>query len=246
MRARTLNAILTHQGSAAVEAMVSWWESEMPSCEVLVVYGGNRADFEALRASPRVFVEGDGHRTTDHQRQRQSYAGVLAAIAGWLDGRDYEFINLLEFDVIPLSPDWIRDLEGLAESEGAGLLCHHLQRVDGTSDAHFLNHAHDPGFAEHWRSISVRAEGALVMSMIGCHSFWRRDAFEAVAARPEPVPIYLELQLPTLAHHLGYRVRPAPGAAEYMRAQPDFSEAEIAVARSEGIGAVHPVKQMWT
>ncbi len=43
--------------------------------------------------------------------------------------------------------------------------------------------------------------------MFGSGSFWTREAFCAVCAVEEPFPIYMELYLPTLAHHLGFRVR---------------------------------------
>ena len=242
---RTMSAIITHQGAAAVAKMIRWWESEMPDCDTLVVYGGREPEFARLEMVDKVFVSGEGHRTKDHQRERQSYAGALTAVAEWLKDRDYQFVNLLEFDVVPLTPTWVSELEEGAVGEGAGLLCHHLKRVDGTFHPHFLNHSRDPEFAEYWRSQTVRPDPEPVFSMIGCHSFWRRDAFEAVAARPEPFPIYLELYLPTLAHHLGFRVREATADANHMRPEPVFGDKEIAAARAGGATAVHPVKNLW-
>jgi len=241
MSRSTINAILTHLPADRVAATEQWWCREMAGAEVLFVYGGNADAFGALDVGEKVFVEGEGHRTRDHQRERQSYSGVLGAIARWLDGKAYRYVNLIEFDVLPLRPDWIDELESAAERDGAGLLAHDLQRVDRTGNVHFLNHSDDPAFAAHWRSVSRRDDPSVVLSILGCHTFWRRDALEAVAARPEPLPIYLELYMPTLAHHLGFRVRRAPGG-ETMRAVPEFTPAEIEAARAAGAGSVHPVK----
>ena len=242
MSARTINAILTHLPPSEVRAMVSWWDKEMSGCETLVVYGGRRESFEELEVPESVFVEGDRHCTKDHQRERQGYSAAMSAVAAWLEGRDYRYVNFLEYDVLPLVSDWPEKLEVAIEEEGAGMLCHDLQRIDGTNDAHFLNHSHDSAFGEHWESISVRADPSVVFSSLGAHTFWQREAFEAVASCPEPVPIYLELNMPTAAHHLGFRVRPVPDAEGFMRPLGDFSESEIAAARAGGAGAVHPVK----
>lgn len=241
MSRSTINAVLTHLPPDRVAAAGAWWSREMPGAEVLFVYGGPRGSFDSLQVGEKVFVEGAGHRTGDHQRERQSYAGALSAVSGWLRGKGFRFVNLLEFDVLPLRQDWIGELEQAAERDGAGLLAHDLQRVDRTGHVHYLNHADDPAFAEHWGSLSCRQDPSVVLSALGCHTFWRRGAFDAVAARPEPFPIYLEIYMPTLAHHLGYRVRRAPGGAT-MRPAPEFSPGEIAAARAAGAGAVHPVK----
>ena len=164
----------------------------------------------------------------------------MAAVAGRLKGKAYEFVNIFEYDVLPLSGDWPREFEDTAEREGAGLLCHQRQRIGLTSHPHFLNHHDDPAFGEHWQSISVRRAPSVVLSTLGAQTFWCWEAFEAVAARPEPIPIYLENDMPTLAHHLGFRVR--PGVGGHMRPLGEFIPREIDTARAAGTGAVHPVK----
>jgi len=80
--------------------------------------------------------------------------------------------------------------------------------------------------------------------MFGSGSFWTREAFEAVAAQAEPMPIYLELDLPTLAHHLGFRVRDLPDQNQFVCVRPDRTE-EREIARRKGAWALHPVKYLW-
>jgi hypothetical protein len=80
--------------------------------------------------------------------------------------------------------------------------------------------------------------------MFGTGSFWTREAFCAVAATEEPFPIYLELYLPTLAHHLGFRVRDFTEQNRFVRITKDETES-IEQARAEGAWTLHPVKRLW-
>jgi hypothetical protein len=56
--------------------------------------------------------------------------------------------------------------------------------------------------------------------MFGSGSFWKQDAFEAVAEVEETFPIYLEIYLPTLAHHLGFRLRDLSDPIDFVRRNP--------------------------
>jgi hypothetical protein len=78
----------------------------------------------------------------------------------------------------------------------------------------------------------------------GFGTFWRTEAFRLVAGLDEPFPIYLELFMPTVAHHLGCRVRRVPhperftltlGVVEHLQAE----------AIAAGAWFIHPVKQKW-
>ncbi len=131
------------------------------------------------------------------------------------------------------------------EEERADVLGFQLARVDGTSQPHLLYHAGLPGFSDHWREVSVRADKGVVLSMFGSGSFWTREAFAAVAGREEPFPIYLELYLPTLAHHLGYRLRDWGEQNRHVASLGDFVD-RIDDARRDGAWTLHPVKTLWT
>lgn len=245
MSEATINAVLTHQAPEQIKRMLEYWRAQLPGSDVLVVYGGPEPDFVSVPAEMKTFVCGEGHLTQDHQRERQSYSGVLRSIASWLEGRDYEFVNLIEFDVIPLSVDWVDDLELRLQKEKADVMCADLHRVDGTFDPHFVNHLHDSGFSDFWASMGVREDPSVVLSMLGCHSFWRREVLEKVSCVPESMSVYLELYLPTLAHHLGFRVRGSSSNRQVLRDRPSFSPKHMERLRAQGVLAVHPVKEMW-
>ena len=131
------------------------------------------------------------------------------------------------------------------EEERADVLGFQLARVDGTSQPHLLYHAGLPGFAEFWRKVSVRADKGTVLSMFGSGSFWTREAFAAVAGREEPFPMYLELYLSTLAHHLGYRLRDWGEQNRHISSLGNFVD-RIDEARRAGAWTLHPVKTLWT
>jgi hypothetical protein len=152
-----------------------------------------------------------------------------------------DFIYLCEYDQIPLVRDLNRRQVGEMTREGADVMGHWLHRVDGTSHGHMLNHETDPGFLPFWRSVSRREDPGVVFSMFGSGSFWTREAFLAVASTPQSINCYQELYLPTLAHHLGYRVR---GWDEEHHLLSNLPSRTITVqeGRKRGAWTVHPVK----
>lgn len=240
-----LTILLTHQAEPLVEAMVAWWQRHAPGPDILIAYGGTRESYEALNVPSRVFVDDSRLRTRDHQRERQSFAGVFIAVNEWLRERPgYRFIHLSEFDCIPLCHDLFARMEARMETERADVLGCHLERVDGTNHPHYLYHAADPQFAPFLHGLSTREDRSVVLAMLGCVSFWKREAFTAVADAEESSPLYLEIALPTLAHHLGFRVRGLTDQSPFVRPTGDLS-AQIETLRAAGAWMAHPVKGFW-
>ena len=169
---------------------------------------------------------------------------MFKAASRWLAGRDFTHVNFAEYDHVPIVPDVNARQLARLERERADVLAFQLGRCDGTNWAHYLYHEHLPGWAEHWASLSVREDKRTVLSMLGTGSFWTRDAFDAVARHDEPFPIYLELYLPTLAHHLGYRVRDWQEQNRHISSAGEFAD-RIEEARRDGAWTLHPVKTLW-
>jgi len=242
--ARVLNVILTHQPPAAVARMVAWWSRFVDPAQMLIAAGGSRADFAAIAHPQKVFIEDPRLHTVDHQREFQSYTGAFAAVAKWLAGRAETHVSWCEFDHLPLDAGFnVRQLARL-EEERADVLGLHVHRVDGTNHPHYLYHQHNPDFHEYWARITQREDSEVILSMFGSGSFWTREAFEAVAASTEPFRVYLEIYLPTLAHHLGFRVRDVPEQNEFVQVRPAFDEV-VDDMRAAGAWAAHPVKRRW-
>lgn len=240
----TLNAVLSHQVPQSVDRMVEYWRRLFPQNDLVVLYGGSREQFTKLGSFEKIFIEGSFHRTKNHQVDRQSYRDVFRAASGWMEGKNFSWVNFSEFDVLPLSSNWIEYLERTALANGAGVLGHSIERVDRTCNPHYLYHAALPGFIESWRNNSKSACEEALFNMHGFHSFWSRAAFEAVAAREEPVRTYLEIALPSAAYHEGFLVRETTVGKKYMKTA-GVLDRRIEEARADGAYAVHPVKHRW-
>jgi len=242
-----LNLILTHQSRQAVSRMLDYWGDYAAPENILLGYGGPGSEFEAIAHPQKFLVDDPRLRTRDHQREFQSYTRLFRGAADFMRqaGSEAEFIHFAEYDHLPLVPDLnARQLDRL-KTEHADVLAFHLHRVDGTSNPHFLYHTSDPRFGAHWQEISRRKDKNVVLSMFGSGSFWSRGAFFAVAAQAEPFPMYLELYLPTLAHHLGFRVRDFAEQDRFGQVLQDAT-GQIQPARAEGAWTLHPVKRLWT
>lgn len=239
--------LLTHERPDAVARMCRHWLRLDPEQHVIVAYGGERSVHAELAAMGlnAVHVADPELRTKDHPRERQSYSGVFRTVLPLIRQSGASHVHFAEYDEIPLVEGLSRRLLNLLETERADVIGHRLERVDGTSHPHYTSHRNDPAFHAYWRSFSRREDKDTVLSMLGCGSFWKREAFEAVAELTPPLRIYLELMLPTAAHHLGFRVRPCLGQDRFMAPEEPKSKEEFEDFRREGALRIHPVKGYW-
>ena len=241
---QVLNVLLTHQRNSAVAAMVDWWARCVPRESIVIAHGGSREDFEALTFANKLFINDPRLRTKDHPRERQSYGAVFREVAAWMKDQSYTHVHFAEYDHLPLVGDLNERQVSLMEAEGADVIGFHLRRVDETNCAHYLAHAADAGFFPFWKMITRRRDPRVVLSMIATGSCWTRAAFDAVAATAEPHPMYVEIFPPTLAHHLGFRVRDYGPQTRFVQHIGDRI-AEVEKARTHGAWVIHPVKSGW-
>ncbi len=244
---RVLNLLLTHQAPSAVERMVRHWEKYVAPESILLAYGGTADNFTKLAHRRKFYVEDPRLRTRDHQREFQSYSGIFhQAATALLDERHaFDFVHFAEYDHLPLVADLNARQIRFLEEERADLLGYHVQRIDGTSHPHYLYHLANPDFLPHWAANTRREEPEVILSMFGSGSFWTRDAFCEIAHCQEPFPIYMEVYLPTVAHHLGFRVRDFGAQNKFVTALGERS-AQQEEARAAGAWTLHPVKKLWT
>jgi hypothetical protein len=241
-----LNLILCHQSPQAVGKMVKHWQQCVPTESILIAYGGPRAEFDTIEHKQKFFVDDSRLRTLDHQREFQSYTRMFQKAAEFLadSTSPFRFLYFAEYDHIPLAADLNERQCARLREEGADVLAFHLARVDDTSNPHFLYHAANSEFAAHWRRISVRTQSEVVLSMFGSGSFWTSEALCAVAAVEEPFAMYMEIYLPTLAHHLGFRLRDLPDQNRFVRAT-ENEIVDLAHARKQDAWTLHPIKRLW-
>ena len=242
---RVVTVLLTHQSQHEVLRMREYWSQMDGEQDFIIAYGGPEASWQK-EMSELVRVEDPALRTRDHPRERPSYLGVMKAVMPLLELSQATHVHFAEFDEIPLVRDLNHRLLSLMHAEKADLLGHRLYRVDDTTHPHAMDHMRDPLFSRFWHDVSCRADKRVVLSMLGCGSFWTRECFSSVANLTPPLRMYLEIFLPTAAHHLGYRVRPIAEqdvfmAPEILKHCRDFQR-----YRDHGAWRVHPVKEMWS
>lgn len=241
---QVLNLVLTHQAPDQIARMLAYWRDYCAPENLLIAFEGSEANFHSIQHPAKVRIDDPRLRTRDHGRERQSYSGVFRAASGWLRDQPHTHVLFVEYDHLPLRTDLnARQLDRLAE-EGADVLGVSVARVDGTSWPHNLYHVGLPGFFEYWAGLSVRTDKALILHMFCSGSFWTRKAFDAVAQTQEPYPIYLEIFLPTAAHHLGFRVRDwGEEASRFISNLGNFAD-RMEEARQAGAWTIHPVKTL--
>ena len=243
MNDKILIALLAHQPPSEIAKIIEGVREKLPGYDVLLIYGGDARDFDCIECTQKVFVDDIRLRTVDHQRERQSYAGVMWAVEGYLKNRHYGFVLFMEYDCLPLRADLPAALLRRAEAEGADVLGFHVERVDQTNDPHWLSHAYDPSFKKWLRGMSTRVgDSEVVLSMLGAVSFWRREVIdELVKIDDTSCPVYLEIFLPTVAHHRGFRVCDMGEQNRYVQHSGNFVD-RIEEFRALGAWLVHPVK----
>jgi len=242
---KVLNVLLSHQPASDVEQLVEYWNSLLDPNNLLIAYGGPRDSLDHINFQDRIFIDDPTLRTSDHQREGQGYTAVFREVARWLNfsSSHFEYIALFEFDHLPLVRDLNTRQTALLQKEQADVLAFHLQRIDHTSHPHYLHYGVTPEFSDFFRKVSVRQDSSVVLSMFGTGSFWKRNAFDAVAKFSEPVPIYFEIYLPTLAHHLGFRLRDYGEQKRFVHNLGDRL-GQVESARREGAWTLHPVKTL--
>lgn len=244
MSEKIVSVVLTHQSPDRVKRMCDYWGLLFPEYALLIAYGGSFEHFEEIKGVQKVYVDDLRLRTKDHQRENQSYAGVFRAVSGYLKGSEYEYVYFTEFDQIPLCRDLLRGLILELKRLGADVLFHGLEQVDGTGSAHYLYHQAKDDFLASLKRFSRRLDDGVVLSALGFGQFWKRSAFDDVAAVEDDVEVYLELWIPTVAHHLGYRVKNVSFSKEHSTVTGDRI-AEIADCLEKKVECLHPVKTLW-
>jgi hypothetical protein len=235
--------LLAHQPPEQIEKFLERWRPYSPApSQLLLCYGGPRESFDKIDYTPKLFLDDPRLRTRDHQRDQQSYTQLFQQVSAWLKNHpEFAYVYVAEFDHWPLVEDVGERLIARLKREKADVLGHQLARRDQTCCVYYLHHQNDDRFLPWLKEISRRPDPGVVFNMFGSGSFWKREAFLAVSAVGEPFPMYLEIYLPTLAHHLGFRVRDFEEQNRFVSANVDRSD-QLEEAAQSGAWTIHPVK----
>jgi hypothetical protein len=241
----TLTAVLTHLGAGAVDEQLALLSRIAPTERFVVCHGGRRADFEAVGAADKAFVDDPTLRGA--ARSLQSYHVTFEAIwRTWVaDDPSITAIYLIEYDHVVLRGDYAIALAAVARRTGAGLLGKEAFVRNATNWEHYGRFRRDPALRAHLRALSVRAQRHTMYGTLGDGMWLSRAALASYVAVAQHPPCYGELYVPTLLHHLGHEIVDLDAVSDlyaHVRWDPPYDAAEARALADAGATFIHPVK----
>ena len=229
-----LLVLLDHRDPESVEKTICLWtKAGFDRESLLLAYGGSQDAFQKISHSQKFLLTESKHKTSDHQRERQSYREIFFRTTNWLKGRSFTHILFQEYDHLPMIADLPARMLRCLAAENADILAYHLGRVDASTNPHWLS------------TVTDTYEEKVALSLLGTGHFWRREAWESVAADNTLANWYLELDLPTTAHRLGYRLREIPSQGKFVQ-NLEINRPSPTDAMASGAWSLHPVKDAQT
>lgn len=227
---RVLLLLLDHRPPAAIAKTLALWHAAgLAPDDILLAHGGSTTDFAAIAHPHKFHLAGHSHITRHHQREKQSYRELLTRSTDWLRTQPHTHLLFHEYDHLPLVKNLPARLLDLARREDADLLGVELYRIDSSTHPH-------------WLSNETQTHSAPVaLSMLGTGHFWTREAWEAVALDPALADWYLELDMPTTAHRLGFRARRIDDQGRFVKAL-EKHRPTLEAALQAGAWTLHPAK----
>jgi len=242
----TLNAVVTHLRPAAVKEDLELLRAVTPGARFVVCHGGSREDFEGVETDDKVFMDDPSLRGP--ARHLQSWTQAFEAIwHRYFESDDsLDSLYLFEFDHLILDRDYEQRLRDLAEATRAGFMGKNCVPREGTNWEHYVRWRRDERLLAHLRSISVREQPTKLYGCLGDGMWLSRNALRSYVAVGEHPPCYNETYVPTLLHHLGFRVVDVDSHSDlysHVRFAPVFCFDEVmSLAKRGGTAFVHPVK----
>ena len=237
-----LTLLVTHLDAGGVAASLRQFP---PDARVLVCHGGSREDFDAVAHPEKIFVEDPSLRGPLAQQQ---YTGLLVQAWNSVIEKDegIDLVFLAEYDHIVLRNDFEIALRQVIDYAGADFVGKNCSRRDTTNWWHSLRARGDARLHALVDAVSTRQDPTELYGCLGTGMLIRRKALEAFATI-DHVPGYLELYVPTLIHHLGFRLDDVDRFSDlyaYVNAPPEKDLAALRAARSEGHFFCHPFKRV--
>ena len=152
---------------------------------------------------------------------------------------------LIEYDHLILDPDFERRLAELAADTGADFLGKNCVDRTATNWEHYVRFRGDRRLLTHLRRISVRENRERLFGCLGDGMWLTREALRAYVHTGDHPPCYCETYVPTLLHHLGFRVVDIDAHSDlyrHVRWLPAFGPEEAVSRFQDGATFLHPVK----
>ena len=240
-----LNVVMTHLRAPAVSDALRYLRGIAPEARFAICHVGERSDFSELEHEDKVFVDDPSFRLPP--RTFQSFHETFAALYDRFFKEDTTLhsMYLFEYDHMILDGQFEEHITKLASETGADLLGKTCGERTGTNWMHYVRFRRDERLLAHLRALSVHEDATRMYGCLG-NGFWlKRAALEAYLSVEEHPLCYGELYLPTLLHHLGFRLVDIDAHSNLYRCvRPDgeFTLSELVRLKHTGETFVHPYK----
>ncbi len=241
----TLNVVLTHLAAPAVHEGLRLLEEAAPTARFAVCHVGEPEDFAGVTHEDRILVEEPTFNGLPYSFQ--SLSAILGALHERFVRRDpaVRAVYLFEYDHLVLRPDFEEALSELAAATGADFMGKTCLERRGTNWPHYGRFRRDEQLIAHLRRVSVREDPTRLYGCLG-NGFWiTREALEAYVSVGEHPPCYGELYVPTLVHHLGFRLVDIDTHSDlyrHVRWDEPFGFEEVVRLKRQGETFIHPFK----
>ncbi len=241
-----LNLLWTHLDAPAVDRQLEYLRRLAPRSRFVVCHGGQRDDFDEITHPDKLFIDDDTLRT-DNAWNQSAFKLLECAHQAFVAGTDIETVFLFEYDHLVLRGDFELALQQLLDLSGADFVAKTCVTKDTNNWVHAIRARHDPEFMAFLGQISTRDDPARLYGCLGTGFVIRRAALEALLAVTPPTLDYHELYLPTVLHHLGFRLADVDELSDIydeVAYLPAKTLSQVLEAKRRGHFFVHPFKQL--
>lgn len=241
----TVTAVLTHLRAERVHETMELLRAVSPDARFVVCYGGDRSEFERITAPEKLFIDDPTLRGPAQHLQSltRSFQALWGACFEHDDSADA--LYLIEYDHLILDAGFETRLRELATVTGADFMGKNCGDRTATNGEHYVRFRRDPSLLGHLRELSVRDEPSRIFGCLGDGMWISRRALEAYLSVAEHPPCYVEIYVPTLLHHLGFRIVDVDMHSElyrHVRWMPSFDADQVVAQCRAGTVFMHPVK----
>ena len=240
-----VTAVLIHLPSDQVRERLELLSAVAPHARFVVCYGGERSEFDRIALEHKLFIDEPTLRGPEQHLQSLTRTFQTVWDAYFASDPSSDALYLIEYDHLVLDEQFEAQLADLAQRSGADLMGKNCVDCTATNSAHYVRFRRDPRLHAHLRRLSVRDDPSRLFSCLGDGIWMSRRALQAYVGVAEHPPCYCEIYVPTLLHHLGFRVVNVDAYGDlysHVRWIPPFDTDEVIAGLEAGVVFMHPVK----
>ena len=242
---KTLTVVLSHLDAQHVDDRMRLLREVCRDARFVVGYGGPRSEFDRIEWDEKFFVDDPTLRGPEQHLQSWTQIFETAWQEYLVGDADVDSLYLIEYDHLILDGTFEPRLRELALDTGADLLGKNCVDLTATNAAHYVRFRRDRRLLTHLAQLSVREDRERIFGCLGNGMWLSRRALEAYVNVGTHPPCYCEIYVPTLLHHLGFRVVDVDAHSDLyrnVRWLPQFSVPEVLDLTRAGTVFVHPAK----